>query len=91
MPISRHLFVFLSKRRDRAKILTFQRRGFVLWYMRLERGRFKPVSSSTIGQVELDDTELTMLLDGIDLRRVPRIQHWEPKKVVQGIDTAACP
>ena len=25
-----------------------------------------------------------MLLDGIDLRRVPRIQHWEPKKVVQG-------
>ena len=52
--------------------------------MRLERGRSKPVSSSTIGQVELDDTELTMLLDGIDLRRVPRIQHWEPKKVVQG-------
>ena len=75
-----HLYVFLSRRRDRAKILTFQNGGFVLWYKRLERGRFRPMPSSTSGRVALDATELTMLLDGIDVARVRRAKHWRPKK-----------
>jgi transposase len=29
---SGHLFVFLSRRADRVKVLTWQRGGFVLWY-----------------------------------------------------------
>jgi transposase len=76
---SGHLFVFLSRRRDRAKVLTFQKGGFVLWYKRLERGRFKPVTTNG-DQVELDATQLAMLLDGIDLRRVKRPAHWEPRR-----------
>ena len=32
---SGHLFVFVSKRRDRAKILAWDRGGFVLWYNQL--------------------------------------------------------
>ena len=35
------LFVFMSKRRNRVKILTFAPGGFVVWYKRLERGRFR--------------------------------------------------
>lgn len=80
---SGHLFVFVSRRRDRVKILTFQKGGFVLWYKRLEKGRFKPVPS-TAERVELDATQLTMLLDGIDVRRVHRAKHWQPPK--KGID-----
>ena len=85
---SGHLYVFLSRRRDRAKILTFEKGGFVLWYKRLERGRFRPVANATSGQVTLDATELTMLLDGIDLSRVKRPKHWQPKKRQKGIDTS---
>lgn len=77
---SGHLFVFLSKRRDRAKILTFHSGGFVLWYKRLERGRFRPLDAATEGQVALDGTQLAMLLDGIDLSRVKRPRHWHPRR-----------
>ena len=76
---SGHLFVFLSRRRDRAKILTFQKGGFVLWYKRLERGRFKPIVAVS-DRVELDATQLTMLLDGIDVRRVKQPKHWQPPR-----------
>lgn len=84
---SGHLFVFLSRRRDRAKILTFQKGGFVLWYKRLERGRFKPLQSASGDEhIVLDSTELAMLLDGIDVRRVKRPAHWQPHPRRRGID-----
>jgi len=84
---SGHLYVFLSRRRDRAKVLAFERGGFVLWYKRLEQGRFKPLPPSAAGQVQLDATQLAMLLDGIDIRRVKAPRHWQPRR--EGIDIAA--
>jgi len=80
-PFSGHLFVFLSKRRNRAKILCWHRGGFVLWYKRLERGRFRRTPRSADGAtLQIDSTELTLLLDGIDLQDVRRARTWEPKK-----------
>lgn len=75
---SGHLFVFISKRRDRAKILTFQKGGFVLWYKRLERDRFRVIERAE-PQTPIDATELAMLLDGMDVSRVLRPKHWAPK------------
>lgn len=84
---SGHLFVFLSRRRDRAKILTFQKGGFVLWYKRLERGRFKPQRSSPGDEhIVMDATELALLVDGIDVSRVKRPVHWRPRPHKPGID-----
>ena len=39
--LSGHLYVFVSRRRDRVKVLTWHRGGFVLWYKRIERGRLQ--------------------------------------------------
>lgn len=78
-PCSGHLFVFLSRRADRAKILTFDSGGFVLWYKRLEKGRFKrPLVEATTDRVHIDASQLAMLLDGIDISKVRRPKHWRP-------------
>jgi len=84
---SGHLFVFVSKTKNRAKILTFQKGGFVVWYKRLERGRFR-LLPTTEPRVAIDATHLMMLLDGIDLRAVKRSVHWSPTPKIssQGID-----
>jgi transposase len=74
-----HLFVFLSRRRDRVKILTWDNGGFVVYYKRLEQGRFRRVVVSDEERVaRLDATQLAMLLDGIDVTRVRRPKKWSP-------------
>jgi transposase len=76
---SGHLFVFTSRRGDRVKILAWDRGGFVLYYKRLEKGRFKlPAVAPNAVEVELDATQLAMLLDGIDVQRVKSPPRWVP-------------
>ena len=84
---SGHLFVFVSRRGDRAKILSWERGGFVLWYKRLERGRFKrPQVAAGAKQVRLDPDQLTLLLEGIDLTKVRRPKRWSPKGIDIGTE-----
>jgi transposase len=86
---SGHLFVFVSRRGDRVKVLTWDRGGFVLWYKRLERGRFRMPETGTERTVELDSGQLAMLLDGVDVSRVRRPGVWAPPASRQGIDRRA--
>jgi transposase len=80
---SGHLFVFVSRRADRVKILTWDKGGFVLVYKRLERGQFKlPHMTPDSMAVEIDATQLAMLLDGIEFGRVRRPEHWTPPSQV---------
>ena len=80
-PYSGALFVFLGRRRDRVKILFFSAGGFVVYYKRLERGRFSlPRVPEGATEVALDVASLTMLLDGVDLRAVRRTTLWQPAK-----------
>lgn len=80
-PFDGHLYVFVSRRRDRIKILAWSRGGFVLWYKRLEKGRFR-LPPVTVGQttMTLDAGQLAMLLDGLDFSRLKRAAVWEPRR-----------
>jgi transposase len=67
-PLTGHLFLFLNRRRDRIKILYFDRDGLAIWYKRLEAGSFQLPTAVTADGVELQPAQLAMLLSGIDLR-----------------------
>jgi transposase len=72
-PLSGHLFLFVGRRRDRLKLLYWDKDGFALWYKRLEKGTFRlPKSKPDALSVELKASELAMLLEGIDLRSIKR-------------------
>ena len=76
-PLSGHLFLFVGRRRDRLKILYWDRDGYALWYKRLEKGTFRiPVAKPYAASIELKASELAMLLDGIDLRSIQRRQRF---------------
>ena len=66
-PFMNACFVFSSKRRDKVKILFWQRNGFWLCQKRLEHDRFVwPKDDTTI--ITLSLQQLQWLLDGFDLR-----------------------
>jgi transposase len=76
-PFSGNLFLFVSRGKDRMKILYWEKDGFCLWYKRLEEGTFKlPAPQDAPVSVELKATELAMLLEGIDLKSIKRSKRF---------------
>ena len=75
-PLSGEVFVFGNRAHDKIKLLWWDRHGFWLAYKRLERARFR---WPTVGGM-IDMTELTLLLEGIDLR-VPRFRRVDVQRV----------
>jgi transposase len=78
-PTSGDAFVFVNRRRDRMKILLWDRTGFWLLYKRLEKGTFQiPPNPSQHASTELSYDVLMMLIEGIDItgiKRRPRYQR----------------
>lgn len=77
-PMSGHVFVFLNRRRDRIKLLVWDRTGWVVLYKRLERGTFRLPTEPEPGRrhVEMDAGELGLMLEGLDLRGAVRRERW---------------
>ena len=77
-PFSEHLFCFINRRRDKVKILYWERAGFCLWYKRLEKGRFHWPRFRDGEVITLTGQELNWLLDGINLQYLkphPRLSY----------------
>jgi transposase len=79
-PLSGHLYVFFSKRRDRVRIVYWDRSGFAMWTKRLEQGRFHASFSDDgqLGKSSLEAAELGLILEGIDLAGSKRRPRWSP-------------
>lgn len=68
-PFGSVLFVFINRRRDKIKILYWEKNGFCLWYKRLEKQRFKWPVDHNAPTISLNGEQLNWLLDGFDLWR----------------------
>lgn len=77
------LFLFFSRRRNAVKVLFFTGDGLAIFYRRLERGTFElpqAVANSDTKSIELKMSELTLILEGIELSSVKHRKRWSPAK-----------
>ncbi len=81
-PLSGHLFAYFNRRRDRVKILFWDRSGLCLWYKRLEKGRFRlsAFEQSKSHRAEIEAAELALILEGIDLANAKRRPLFVPRR-----------
>ena len=71
--LSGHLFLFLNRRRDRIKLLWWDRDGLALFYKQLQAGTFEiPKAGADQPCLEMDTTQLAMLLTGVSMQTVKR-------------------
>jgi len=77
-----HLFVFFTRRRDRVRIIYWDRNGIAMWTKRLERGRFRfqQATDESIEVRMIEAAELGLILEGIELSGARRRPRWEPKQ-----------
>lgn len=72
-----HLYLFANRRRDRLKLLYWDRDGFAVWAKRLERGVFAiPSGDPGSTRIEITTEELGALLSGIDLEQAARRKRY---------------
>lgn len=79
-PLSGHLFIFFSMRRDRVRIVYWDRNGFASWTKRLERGRFRLTfaAEEKLSAITIEAAELALILEGIELAGAQRRPRWSP-------------
>jgi transposase len=76
-----HLFVFSNRRRDRIKILYWDRDGFAVWAKRLEEGTYAMPFDDNENALrrEITAQELGAILSGIDLSTARRRKRYQRK------------
>lgn len=80
---SGEVYIFLNRRRDSVKLLVWDRTGFIIWYKRLEQGRFElPKADPTKANPSqpLPWKELMLILEGVSLSSV----KWRKRYQLEG-------
>ena len=75
-----HLYIFSNRRKDRLKVLYWDRDGFAVWAKRLEEGSFAiPSGEPGSTRIEITTEELGAVLSGIDLQQAARRKRYRRK------------
>ncbi len=75
-PLDGNLYLFINRRRDRIKLLHFDGGGYWLYYKLLEAGTFEVIASED-ACIQIDSTQLAMLLGGVSLSGVRRRKRYQ--------------
>ena len=77
-PKSGDIYVFTNKNKNRIKILVWDKDGFWILAKRLEIGqfRFPLIDGEDQYQLEVNTTELKMLLDGYEIKNLKKTKRY---------------
>jgi transposase len=75
-PCCGDVFMFVNKRRDRMKMLVWDKGGFWIFYKQLECGRFQSLKHTVKNEIHLSYDQIVMLLEGVDLYSVKRRKRY---------------
>ena len=76
-PLCGSLFLFVNRRGDRLKAMWWDHDGLALFYKRLESGTFEMLKpEDEAATVEIDATELALLLSGVSLASAKRRKRY---------------
>lgn len=82
-PVSGDVFIFVNRRRDRVKLLVWDRTGYVIFYKHLQQGTFElPAFEAQAASCQMKWEELVLILEGVALQSVRRRKRfsWPPSK-----------
>lgn len=69
-PYSKAMFVFMGKRKDKIKILQWDKDGFALYYKRREKGKFHwPIKFEEGSVSDITSSDLSRLLEGLVMEK----------------------
>jgi transposase len=78
-PYCGHLYLFLNRSRDRARIIYFDGSGSCVFSKRLEKGTYKlPTHRPGEATIKIAAADLALLLEGVNVSAVARPKPWRP-------------
>ena len=76
-PLLGDVFIFINRRRDKIKLLVWDRSGFIIFYKSLEGGTFElPPFNPGDKSYALKWEELVLILEGVELKSVRRRKRY---------------
>jgi transposase len=84
-PLSGSLFVFVNRRRDRITILYWGQTGYCIWYQQLQQGTYQLPGEDALEEqptLEVTRSQLSLILDGIDLASVRQRMRFQLSREV---------
>ncbi len=64
------IYLFYNRGKDKIKGLSWHKNGFVLFYKRLEKGKFQMIFNKKSGLVEVNAQELGWILAGLEWQKM---------------------
>lgn len=76
-PMSGDVFIFLSRTKNKIKLLQWQRDGFAIYYKRLEKGTFELPEKNSESCCKISSQQLMLIMEGIKLSSIKKHKRYE--------------
>lgn len=76
-PMNGYVFIFLSRTKNKIKLLQWQGDGFAIYYKRLEKGTFELPDKIEASGALVSSQQLMLIMEGIKLSSIKKLKRYE--------------